>query len=192
MPPHTARGTARASGVDRRPSGRVVASAAPRVARAAASLAASPGILVAPPMVYAKGEEMTRYVMSLVLNRWVTPHIDTKHWQYFDLSCKARDDSNDEVLRECVKAGLNVKSIFKEPTITPTEEQVQELGLKKRLPSPNGTMRRGWNGITISRSTIHIPGVKLGYAKQVRAHAAHEHTHVHARTHAHKLRQTGD
>jgi hypothetical protein len=24
--------------------------------------------------------------------------------------------------------------------------------------SPNGAMRRGWNGITISRDTIHIDG----------------------------------
>ncbi|XRB00601.1 isocitrate dehydrogenase [Pycnococcus provasolii] len=125
------------------------------------------GKLVAPPMVYAKGEEMTRYVMSLILDKWIEPHLDTTSWQYFDLSCKARDDTDDEVLRECVRAGANVKSIFKEPTITPTEEQVKSLGLTKRLPSPNGAMRRGWNGITISRGTIHIPGVKLGYDKPV-------------------------
>jgi len=28
-------------------------------------------------------------------------------------------------------------------------------------------MRKGWNGITISRDTIHIEGIKLGYDKQV-------------------------
>jgi isocitrate dehydrogenase len=26
-------------------------------------------------------------------------------------------------------------------------------------------MRRGWNGISISRDTIHLPGMKMGYAK---------------------------
>lgn len=28
-------------------------------------------------------------------------------------------------------------------------------------------MRRGWNGITISRDTIHIDGLKLGFEKPV-------------------------
>jgi isocitrate dehydrogenase len=26
-----------------------------------------------------------------------------------------------------------------------------------------GLMRRGWNGISISRDTIHLPGMKMGY-----------------------------
>lgn len=41
------------------------------------------------------------------------------------------------------------------------------MGLKKALGSPNGAMRRGWNGITISRDTIHIEGIELGYKKPV-------------------------
>jgi len=41
------------------------------------------------------------------------------------------------------------------------------MGLKKAWPSPNGAMRRGWNGITISRDTIHIPGMELGYKNKV-------------------------
>ena len=28
-------------------------------------------------------------------------------------------------------------------------------------------MRRGWNGITISRDTIHIAGMELGYKRPV-------------------------
>ena len=58
-------------------------------------------------------------------------------------------------------------SIFKEPTVTPSAAQVVSLGLKKPLSSPNGAMRRGWNGITISRDTIHIEGVKLGFDRPV-------------------------
>ena len=58
-------------------------------------------------------------------------------------------------------------AIFKEPTITPSAEQVVEFGLKKAFPSPNGAMRRGWNGITISRDTIHIKGMKLGFDRPV-------------------------
>src|SRR6185295_14938170 len=40
-------------------------------------------------------------------------------------------------------------------------------GLKKPWGSPNGAMRKGWNGISMSRDTIHIPGVELGYKNQV-------------------------
>ena len=42
-----------------------------------------------------------------------------------------------------------------------------QFGLKNSLGSPNGAMRRGWNGITISRDTIHIDGVELGFKKPV-------------------------
>merc|ERR1719221_2480236 len=41
------------------------------------------------------------------------------------------------------------------------------MGLKKPFGSPNGAMRRGWQGITISRDTIHIPGIKLGFDQPV-------------------------
>eukprot|EP01060_Flectonema_neradi_P029783 TRINITY_DN419_c1_g2_i1.p1 TRINITY_DN419_c1_g2~~TRINITY_DN419_c1_g2_i1.p1 ORF type:complete len:533 (+),score=151.79 TRINITY_DN419_c1_g2_i1:172-1599(+) len=110
---------------------------------------------------------MTRYAMQLVLDKWITPHIDIDKWEFYDLSCKSRDDTEDQVLKDAVEAGKRLKSIFKEPTITPTEVQVKEMGLSKGWGSPNGMMRRGWNGITISRDTIHIEGVELGYRRPV-------------------------
>ena len=70
-------------------------------------------------------------------------------------------------MRDAVAAGARVGSIFKEPTVTPSAEQVKSLGLSKALPSPNGAMRRGWNGVTISRDTIHIEGVELGFKRPV-------------------------
>ena len=105
---------------------------------------------------------MTRYTMKLIIEKWIEPHVDISQWQFFDLSCKNRDSTDDEVLNKAVKAGSDIGSIFKEPTITPSASQVEAFGLSKPLPSPNGAMRRGWNGITISRDTIHIEGVKLG------------------------------
>lgn len=93
--------------------------------------------------------------------------MDTSSWEFFDLSCKARDDTEDQVLHDAVAAGSKIGAIFKEPTITPTEEQKKKLGLKKAWGSPNGAMRRGWNGITISRDTIHIEGIELGFKKPV-------------------------
>ena len=118
-------------------------------------------------MVYISGEEMTRYTMQLILDQWLKPHMDTSSWEFFDLSCKARDDTEDKVLHDAVAAGKRLGSIFKEPTVTPTAIQVKELGLKKGWGSPNGAMRRGWKGVSISRDTIHIDGVKLGFDKPV-------------------------
>jgi isocitrate dehydrogenase len=114
-------------------------------------------------MTYIAGEEMSRYCMKLCVERWVEPHVDTSAWEYFDLSCKARDETKDKVLHDAVASGKKLTAIFKEPTITPSAEQQKEFGLSGPLPSPNGAMRRGWNGITISRDTIHIPGLKFGY-----------------------------
>ena len=116
----------------------------------------------APPMVYIAGEEMTRYTCELIVDQWIKPYFDTENWEYFDLSCKARDETNDQVLKDAVDAGKRIGAIFKEPTITPTAVQVKEMGLSKPFGSPNGAMRKGWNGITISRDTIQIDGIELG------------------------------
>mmetsp|Transcript_38081 Transcript_38081/g.61386 ORF Transcript_38081/g.61386 Transcript_38081/m.61386 type:complete len:538 (-) Transcript_38081:114-1727(-) len=128
---------------------------------------AAPQKFVAPPMTYISGEEMSWYTMKIIMEKWVLPFVDTSKWEYFDLSCKGRDATDDKVLHDAVASGKKFGAIFKEPTITPTSEQVKSLGLKKAFGSPNGAMRRGWNGITISRDTIHIPGIKLGFERPV-------------------------
>ena len=123
--------------------------------------------VIAPPMVYIAGEEMTRYACELVLEQWIRPYFSIDQWEHFDLSCKSRDLTNDQVLHDAVAAGARIGAIFKEPTITPSALQCEQMGLKKALGSPNGAMRRGWNGITISRDTIHIEGIELGYKNPV-------------------------
>ena len=124
-------------------------------------------LIKSPPLVYIRGEEMTKYCMDLILEKWVEPRLDTSAWEFYDLSCVARDDSEDRVLHDAVAAGARIGAIFKEPTVTPTEVQKKKLGLRKSWGSPNGAMRRGWNGITISRDTIHIEGMELGYKRPV-------------------------
>ncbi len=125
--------------------------------------------LPAPPMVYIAGEEMTREVMKMVMSQWVEPYLDTSAWQFFDLSCKSRDDSNDQVLKDAIDAGTKIGAIFKEPTITPTGDQVKEMGLKNALGSPNGKMRAAWNGYAIDRDTITVKGLEsqMGYKNPV-------------------------
>jgi len=126
-------------------------------------MSAAKSKMVAPKMVYIGGEEMTSYCMQLIMEKWIKPHVDTTSWEFYDLSCKNRDATGDQVLKDAVEAGARIGAIFKEPTITPSAEQTKSMGLKRQLPSPNGAMRRGWNGVTISRDTIHIKGLKLGY-----------------------------
>eukprot|EP00978_Attheya_sp_CCMP212_P042805 scaffold267462_cov54-Attheya_sp.AAC.1 len=123
--------------------------------------------IVAPPMVYIAGEEMTHYASELIVDQWITPYFDTSKWENYDLSCKSRDKTDDKVLKDAVEAGKRIGAIFKEPTITPSTIQVKEMGLSKAFGSPNGAMRKGWNGVTISRDTIHIDGIELGYKNQV-------------------------
>jgi hypothetical protein len=48
---------------------------------------------------HTSGEEMTHYTMNLILEAWIKPHIDTSHWQFFDLSCKVRDETEDKILQ---------------------------------------------------------------------------------------------
>ena len=129
----------------------------------------APTKIAAPSLVYISGEEMTREVMKLVLEQWVAPYLDIAQWKFFDLSCKHRDATGDKVLKDAIDAGTHIGAIFKEPTITPTEEQMREMGLSKPLGSPNGKMRMAWNGYSIDRDTISVPGLEnqMGYKKPV-------------------------
>ena len=147
--------------------GTIVGRATTRGASSSSSSASSRERITAAPMVYVKGEEMTAYVMELIREKWIDPRVDARAWETYDLRAKNRDDTEDQVLRDVIAAGKRIKAIFKEPTVTPTADQVKRLGLRKSWGSPNGAMRRGWNGITISRDTIHIEGVELGYEKPV-------------------------
>ena len=99
--------------------------------------------------------------------RWIKPNVDVSAWRFFDLSVKNRDRTDDQVLKDAVASGALTRAIFKEPTVTPSEAQKEAMGLKKAWGSPNGAMRRGWNGITISRDTIHIEGIPLGFKQPV-------------------------
>lgn len=78
----------------------------------------------APPMVYIQGEEMTHYATELLIDQWIKPYFTLEEWKTFDLSCKNRDATDDQVLQDAVDAGKRIGAIFKEPTITPSALQV--------------------------------------------------------------------
>lgn len=120
-----------------------------------------------PSLVYIKGEEMTRYASKLCLQKWILPHLDTKNWIVHDLSCKNRKNTNDLVISNIINDGNKVRSIYKEPTVTPTLEHVKKYNLPELYESPNALLRKGWNGVSVSRDTIHIKDMELGYKNQV-------------------------
>ena len=47
-----------------------------------AHLSTLPPKIVSPPMVYIRGEEMTRYCLDLILEQWIEPHVDTAAWEF--------------------------------------------------------------------------------------------------------------
>lgn len=94
--------------------------------------------VASPPLVVITGEEFTRYAgvsdqrsfcvalkvfffffslflawQELYLEKWIRPYVDTSQWEYYDLSCKARDSTKDQVLRDAIAAGKRVGAIYK-------------------------------------------------------------------------------
>ena len=61
-------------------------------------------LLKSPPLVYISGEEMTRYAGQLYIDNWIKPYMDISNWEFFDLSCKSRDKTNDQVLKDAIKS----------------------------------------------------------------------------------------
>ena len=75
-------------------------------------------------MVYISGEEMTRYACQLIVDQWIRAYFDIFKWEIYDLSCKARDETDYAVLKDAVDGCVRIGAIFKEPTITPSALQV--------------------------------------------------------------------
>ena len=123
--------------------------------------------LISPPITHIKGQEYTRYACDLYLKSWIEPYLDISSWEQFDLSCENRDRTNDKIIGDVIESGKKTGSIFKEPVLIPNEARKKELGLKMDLVNPNAFLRDAWNGCSISRDTIHIKGLELGYKNKV-------------------------
>ena len=104
------------------------------------------------PIVELDGDEMTRVIWDFIKNKLILPYVDLGI-EYFDLSMKSRDDTNDQITIECAKAikknGVGIKCA----TITADELRVKEFNLKKMWRSPNGTIRNIIGG-TVFREPI--------------------------------------
>ena len=45
---------------------------------------------------------------KMYLNEWVRPYLDISSWEMYDLSCVSRDQSDDQVLKDAIKAGKRI------------------------------------------------------------------------------------
>ena len=111
-------------------------------------------ILVRNPVVEINGDEMARVMWEKIKKQLILPYLDIKLLEY-DLGIKNRDKTNDKVTIEAGKAIKEDNVGVKCATITPDDKRVKEFNLKKKYPSPNGTIRNILNG-TIFREPIII------------------------------------
>jgi len=125
-------------------------------------------IKVKNPVVELDGDEMTRIIWQFIKDRLIHPYLDID-LKYFDLSIQKRDETDDQITVDAANAikqyGVGVKCA----TITPDEARVEEFGLKKMWPSPNGTVRNILGG-TIFREPIiisNIPRLVPGWTKPI-------------------------
>jgi isocitrate dehydrogenase len=109
------------------------------------------------PLVELDGDEMTRVIWAWVKEILIEPWVQLET-EYFDLGLAERERTNDQVTIDAAAAikrrGVGVKCA----TITPNAERVEEYGLSRTYPSPNGTIRAILDG-TVFRSPILTEGI---------------------------------
>ncbi|MFP3220185.1 MAG: NADP-dependent isocitrate dehydrogenase [Candidatus Marsarchaeota archaeon] len=110
------------------------------------------------PLVEIDGDEMARVMWAWVKESLILPYVDLKT-EYYDLSVKHRDETEDKVTFDAAKAIKRLKVGVKCATITPNAERVIEYGLRREWPSPNATIRKVLDG-TIFRSPISLTNVR--------------------------------
>ena len=111
-------------------------------------------IFVKNPIIDIDGDEMARVLWSKIKTELISPFIDINLISY-DLSLKNRDRFDDKITIEAANAIKKNKVGVKCATITPDYKRVKEFNLKRKYPSPNGTIRNILNG-TIFREPIII------------------------------------
>ncbi len=119
------------------------------------------------PIVNMNGDEMTRYIWDLIIERLLKPFIELKTEDH-DLGLENRNATDDKVTTDAAKAiqryGVGVKCA----TITPTDARMKEFPwLKKKFKSPNGTLRSylSPDGGAIFRAPIVVAGVYQTYVR---------------------------
>eukprot|EP00927_Polykrikos_kofoidii_P028301 TRINITY_DN24733_c0_g1_i1.p1 TRINITY_DN24733_c0_g1~~TRINITY_DN24733_c0_g1_i1.p1 ORF type:complete len:745 (+),score=168.24 TRINITY_DN24733_c0_g1_i1:72-2237(+) len=125
-------------------------------------------IKVTQPVVELDGDEMTRIVWQMVKDKLLFPFLDMEI-DYYDLSITYRDETDDAVMHDAVKAINKHNVAIKCPTITPSEARVMEFNLKEKWESPSRKLPRLLGG-TFFRAPIvieNIPRYVPGWEKPI-------------------------
>ena len=104
------------------------------------------------------GDEMTRVLWALIKERLLEPFVQLKT-EYYDLSLKNRDDTNDAVTYEAARAIRRLGVGVKCATITSNKARMEEYKLQRLTPSPNAIIRAELDG-TVFRKPILLKNVR--------------------------------
>src|SRR5438874_6258752 len=125
-------------------------------------------ISVRNPVVELDGDEMTRIIWASIKDQLILPYLDVE-LKYFDLGIESRDATDDQITVDAANAikehGVGVKCA----TITPDEARVEEFGLKRMYPSPNGTIRNILGGVIFREPIVisNIPRLVPGWTRPI-------------------------
>lgn len=125
-------------------------------------------IKVKTPVVEMNGDEMTRIIWDMIIDKMIKPFLDIELLSY-DLSIQSRDATDDKITVDAAEAIKKYGVGIKCATITPDEARVEEFKLKKMWKSPNGTIRNILNG-TVFREPIickNIPRLVTTWDKPI-------------------------
>ena len=125
-------------------------------------------INVSKPVVEISGDEMANDIWDRIKELLILPFLNIDIIN-FDLSVQNRDATDDRITidaaHEIKKVGVGIKCA----TITPDDKRVAEFQLKRKYPSPNGTIRNILQG-TIFREPLickNIPKIVPHWNKPV-------------------------
>ena len=121
------------------------------------------------PLVELDGDEMARVMWRWIKDDLIAPFVDLDSTIYFDLGIESRDATDDKITHQAADAILQYGVGVKCATITPDKGRVEEFGLKKMYPSPNGTIRNVLDG-TVFREPIlcrNVPRLVTSWTKPI-------------------------
>ncbi|NNE59250.1 MAG: NADP-dependent isocitrate dehydrogenase [Hellea sp.] len=120
------------------------------------------------PVVNMNGDEMTRIIWDMIIDRLINPYLDIELLDY-DLSIQSRDATDDQITIDAANAIKKHNVGIKCATITPDEQRVEEFGLKKMWRSPNGTIRNILGGVVFREPIIcnNVPRLVPGWTQPI-------------------------
>jgi isocitrate dehydrogenase len=105
-----------------------------------------------------RGDGTWSPMADAIVQTVIAPFVEVD-WDVKDLSLQNRDSTDDSILPEITEALKKHKVGVKGPTITPTQQEAAQRGLKKAYGSPNGVIRRAIDGVAITRAPIVVKGI---------------------------------